>query len=147
MALIFSNFLWPSEPLLQHPCARAQQRQKKTINIKNFGGTPHGVCPVCPMDMSHLSRGNVPSVPRTFCPLNWNFHMNWPKRPGCPWDVPNVPPGTLPGLSDHRIPFCNLSLLGFSSTSRSEKLSHLQNRLTRPKHSQEPAKEPRFSLP
>ena len=24
MALIFSNFLWPPEPLLQYPCARAQ---------------------------------------------------------------------------------------------------------------------------
>ena len=29
---------------------------KKPINIKNFGGTPPGVCPVCPGDTSHLSR-------------------------------------------------------------------------------------------
>ena len=30
--------------------------KKKTINIKNFGGTPPGVRPVCPGDTSHLSR-------------------------------------------------------------------------------------------
>ena len=29
--------------------------RKKPINIKNFGGTPPGVCPVCPGDTSHLS--------------------------------------------------------------------------------------------
>ena len=51
-----------------------------------------------PWCLSRLSHGHVPSVPsyvpsvpRTFCPLNWNFHINRPKRPGCPWawDVPN----------------------------------------------------------
>ena len=30
--------------------------KKKTINIKNFGGTPPGVRPVCPGDTSYLSR-------------------------------------------------------------------------------------------
>ena len=30
--------------------------KKKPINIKNCGGTHPSVCPVCPMDMSHLSR-------------------------------------------------------------------------------------------
>ena len=30
--------------------------RKKPINIKNFGGTPPGVRPVCPGDTSHLSR-------------------------------------------------------------------------------------------
>ena len=35
--------------------------RKKPINIKNFGGTPRGVRPVCPGDTSHLSRGH--SVP------------------------------------------------------------------------------------
>ena len=29
---------------------------KKPINIKNVSGTPPGLCPVCPVDMSHLSR-------------------------------------------------------------------------------------------
>ena len=40
----------------------------------------------------------VPSVPRTFCPLNVNFHINRPKRPGCPWDVPNLSPGRSQGI-------------------------------------------------
>ena len=31
-------------------------KKKKPINIKNFGGTPPGVRPVCPGDTSHLSR-------------------------------------------------------------------------------------------
>ena len=31
-------------------------KEKKLINIKNFGGTPPGVRPVCPGDTSHLSR-------------------------------------------------------------------------------------------
>ena len=55
--------------------------------------------------MSHLSRGHVPSVPSsvpsvpgTFCPLNVNFHKNRPKRPGCPWDVPNLSPGRSRGI-------------------------------------------------
>ena len=30
--------------------------KEKPINIKNFGGTPPGVRPVCPGDTSHLSR-------------------------------------------------------------------------------------------
>ena len=55
--------------------------------------------------MSRLSRGNVPSVPRyvpsvprTFCPLNWNFHISRPKRPGCSWDVPNLSLGRFRGI-------------------------------------------------
>ena len=31
-------------------------KEQKPINIKNFGGTPPGVRPVCPGDTSHLSR-------------------------------------------------------------------------------------------
>ena len=49
-----------------------------------------------PWCVSRLSHGHVPSVPsyvppvpRTFCPLNRNFHMNRPKHPGCPWGVPH----------------------------------------------------------
>ena len=37
---------------LKHP----NGKEKKPINIKNFGGTPPGVRPVCPGDTSHLSR-------------------------------------------------------------------------------------------
>ena len=41
-----------------HPdCSDSENRErKKPINIKNFGGTPPGVRPVCPGDTSHLSR-------------------------------------------------------------------------------------------
>ena len=58
-----------------------------------------------PMSVSRLSPGHVPfvpssvpSVPRTFCPLNVNLRINWPKRPGCPWDVPNLSPGRSHGV-------------------------------------------------
>ena len=72
--------------------------RKKPINVKNFGGTAPAVCPVCPMDMSHLSR-HVSRLSRgTFCPLNVNFHINLPKRPGCPWDVPNLSRGRFRGI-------------------------------------------------
>ena len=45
-----------------------------------------------PWRVSRLSRGNVPSVPSYVpsVPLNWNLHINRPKRPGCPWDVPTL---------------------------------------------------------
>ena len=63
--------------------------KKKPINIKNFGGTP-------PWCVSHLSRHM--SLPRTFCPLNVNFHINRPKRPECPWDVLNLSLGRFQGI-------------------------------------------------
>ena len=65
--------------------------KKDSINIKNSGGTPPGVCvcvcPICPMDMFPSVPSSVPSVPLTFSPLNWNFHINRPQLPGCPWGV------------------------------------------------------------
>ena len=39
----------------------------------------------------------VPSVPRTFCPLNLSFHINRAKHPGCPWDIPNLSLGRTRG--------------------------------------------------
>ena len=78
-----------------------QSRKKKTNKHKEFWRDT-------PWFVSRLSPGHVPSVlsyvpsvPRTFCPLNVNFHINRPKRPGCPWDVPALIPGTLPGHFDH----------------------------------------------
>ena len=45
---LIQGSLGPSEPGIRE--------RKKPINIKEFGGTPPGVCPVCPVEMSHLSR-------------------------------------------------------------------------------------------
>ena len=67
-------------------------KEEKPINIKNFGVTPPGLCPICPVDMSHhlsrLSRGHS----------ECEFPHNRPKRPGCPWDVPNLSPGRSQGI-------------------------------------------------
>ena len=80
-----------------------------------------------PWCVSSLSRGHVPSVPSylptapgTFCPSNMNFHINRPKRPGCPGTSRIFPweSGTLPGHSDHQIPSCDLFLSGFSHYGR-----------------------------
>ena len=65
--------------------------------------------------MSRLSHGHVPSVPsvpRTFYPLNLNFHIYRPKRPGCPWDVPNLSLGRLWGFRPPNF-FCDFSLSVF----------------------------------
>ena len=58
-----------------------------------------------PYFVSRLSHGRVPSVPSyvpsvpwTFCPLNLNFHINQPKRFGCPRDVPNLSLGRFRGI-------------------------------------------------
>ena len=51
-------------------------RGKNPINIKNFGGTPPLLHRKHPLDMSHLSRGNVPSVPHMVCPIYVVFHIN-----------------------------------------------------------------------
>ena len=71
--------------------------------------------------MSRLSRGNVPSVPsyvpRTFCPLNWNFHINRPKRPGCPWDVPNFSLGRFYGIPTTKFLYVIFLFLFFLSPS------------------------------
>ena len=72
------------------------EKEKKPINIKNFGGTPPGLCPVCPVDMSHLSR-----------------HMARVSL-----GRPEFIPGTLPGHSDPRIPSCDFSLSVFLSPEK-----------------------------
>ena len=74
------------------------ERKKKPINIKHFGGAPPGLCPVCPVDMSHLSRHLSRLSRGHSAPLNVNFHINRPKRPGCPWGVPNLSPGHSRGI-------------------------------------------------
>ena len=47
-------------------------------------------CPICPVI--------CPVCPADILPLNVNFHINRPKRPGCPWDVPNLSPGHSRGI-------------------------------------------------
>ena len=70
--------------------------REKPINIKNFGGTPPGVRPVCPGDTSHLSRGMSRLSRGHSVPLDlyWFTHKSGPNVPGvpgtsrvCPWDA------------------------------------------------------------
>ena len=90
--------------------------KKKPINIKNFGRTPLGLCPVCPVDMSHLSR----HLSRLSCghsaPIYVNFHTNRPKRPGCPWDVPNLSPGRSRGIPTTKFLYVIFLYAGFFVT-------------------------------
>ena len=71
--------------------------RKKPINIKNFGGTPPGVRPVCPGDTSHLSRDMSPSVPGTFCPFCIDSHINQAQMSQVSLGRPEFVPGTPPG--------------------------------------------------
>ena len=56
--------------------------KKKPINIKNFGGTPPGVRPVCPGDTSHLSRDMSRLSRGTFCPFSSVGHRAGESEPG-----------------------------------------------------------------
>ena len=74
-----------------------------------------------PWWVSRLSRGNVPSVPsnvpsvpRTFCPLNWNCPHKSAQTSRVSLGRPEFIPGTLPGHSDDQIPLCDCSLSVFS---------------------------------
>ena len=87
--------------------------RKKPINIKNFGGTPPGLCPVCPGDMSHLSRDMSRLSRGHSVPLVLISPPSGPNVPGvpgtsrvCPWDAS--------GASDRQIPLCDFSLSVFS---------------------------------
>ena len=97
---------------MQHPPEPplALMGKEKPTNTKNFGRTPPGLCPICPVDMSHLSRHLSRLFPADILPLNVNFHIDRPKRPGCPWGRPEFIPGTLPGHFHHQIPLCDFSL-------------------------------------
>ena len=73
-------------------------KKKKTINIKNFGGTPPGVRPVCPGDMSHLSRDMSRLSRGHSVPLVLIYTSIRPKCPRCPWDVPSLCLGRPRGI-------------------------------------------------
>ena len=70
---------------------------RKTINIKNFGGTPlvcvpsvPWTCPICP--------GMCPVCPADILPLEFEFPHKSAQRPGCPWEVPNLSLGRFRGI-------------------------------------------------
>ena len=71
--------------------------RKKPINIKNFGGTPPGVRPVCPGDTSHLSHDMSRLSRGTFCPFSIDLHINQAQMSqvslGRPEFVPGMPLG------------------------------------------------------
>ena len=88
-------------------------KEKKTINRKNLAGRLHfsiatipSTCPVCPVELSRLSRGH--SVQ-----FIWNYTEIRSGRPGCPGDSPPTVPGTLPRHTDHQIPLCALFVYWF----------------------------------
>ena len=58
------------------------------------------------MDVSRLSRGSVPSVPRRSCPIYVELHIN---QVGTSWmsrdSPPNHPQDTSEAHTDHQIPF------------------------------------------
>ena len=75
-----------------------------------------------PRCVSRPSRGNVPSVPsyvpsvpRTFCPLNWNCPHESAQTSRVSLGRPEFIAGTVAGHSDHQIPLCDFSLSAFSS--------------------------------
>ena len=72
------------------------RERKKPINIKNFGGTPPGVRPVCPGDTSHLSR-------------------DMSRLSQVSLGRPEFVPGTPPGHPDRQIRLCDFSLSVFFS--------------------------------
>ena len=67
--------------------------RKKPINIKNFGGTPPGVRPVCPGDTSHLSR----DMSRLSHPFSIDLHINQAQMSQVSLGRPEFVPGTPPG--------------------------------------------------
>ena len=72
--------------------------KEKPINIKNFGGAPPGVRPVCPGDTSHLSCGMSRLSRGRSVPLVLAYTQIRPKCPRCPWDVPSLSLGRLRGI-------------------------------------------------
>ena len=61
-----------------HQEGRQAGKRKNTNRYKKqkVGGTPPLLDRNHPVDVSHLSCGNVPSVPRTFCPIYVEMHIH-----------------------------------------------------------------------
>ena len=89
---IYFLFSGVSETVLRELNEETWER-KKPINIKNFGGTPPGVRPVCPGDTSHLSRDMSRLSRGHAVPLVLIYAC-----PRCPWNVPSLSLGRLQGI-------------------------------------------------
>ena len=94
------------------------ERKRKTINIKKFGGTSPRLHRNHPVDVSHLSRGNAPSVPWTFCPIYVELHINQVLSSRISRDSLRNRPGTLPRHTDHQIPLRVFFVYRFSSPQK-----------------------------
>ena len=94
---ILCRWAWRRGSDQSRKCAINRER-KKPINIKNFGGTPPGVRPVCPGDTSHLSRDMSRLSWGHSVPLVLIYTSIRPKCPRCPWDVPSLSLGRLGGI-------------------------------------------------
>ena len=81
-----------------YPAGRIGDRgDREIVYVRNVYvpfPAPNGHVPSAPSYVPSY----VPSVPRKFCPLNWNLHINRPTCPGCPWDVPNLALGRFRGI-------------------------------------------------
>ena len=74
-------------------------REKKPIKIKKFGRIPPLLNCNHTVDVSRLSCGNVPSVPRTFCPVYMELHTNEVGISRLSRDLtPKPPPGHFQGI-------------------------------------------------
>ena len=88
--------------------------KRKTINIKNFGGTlplldrnHPGACPVCPVEMSCVCPADILSN------LCGSAHTSGRDIPGVPGTAPQTVPRRLQRDADHQIPLCLFCYQGF----------------------------------
>ena len=112
----------PKETAL-HIAARCLGREKP-INIKKFGGTPPLLDRNHPVDMPRLSRGDIPSVLRTFCPIYVGIiHKSGRDVPDVPGLALKTSPGHFPTPrhTDHQIPLRVLSLSGTAKGGRPQR--------------------------
>ena len=77
--------------------------------------------------MSHLSRGHVPSVLRTFCPDLCEFPHKSAQTSRVSLGRPEFIPGTLPGHSDHQMFYVIFHYCFFSSPNKVRRERYLGN--------------------
>ena len=89
--------------------------KKNPINIKNFGGTPPGVRPVCPGDTSHLSHDMSRLSRGQSVPLVIDLHINQSQMSQVSLGRPEFVPGTPPGHPTAKFLYFDFSLSVFFS--------------------------------